>query len=126
LSFSEFGIIVEANVPIVAERRMTWDRPSQYGSHEGMPSPSASSRAIISVVIVLATGPRAWEKVTTVPSALSLGKVVSAEMVSASASTTVVTTPVCRSRTYSPSNGAGEPTPIAADDGRWVAIPFRE
>ena len=35
LPFSEFGITVEAAVPIVAERRMTWDRVSQYGSHAG-------------------------------------------------------------------------------------------
>ena len=35
LPFTEFSMIVESPVPLVAERRMTWDRASQYGSHAG-------------------------------------------------------------------------------------------
>ncbi|WP_239493462.1 hypothetical protein [Luteitalea sp. TBR-22] len=35
LPFSEFATVVESPVPLVAERRMTWDRSGQYGSHSG-------------------------------------------------------------------------------------------
>ncbi|AMY10342.1 hypothetical protein LuPra_03572 [Luteitalea pratensis] len=35
LPFTEFSIIVESVVRLVAERRMTWDRTGQYGSHSG-------------------------------------------------------------------------------------------
>jgi hypothetical protein len=33
LDAAEFGIVVESTQPIVADRRMTWDRQSGYGSH---------------------------------------------------------------------------------------------
>lgn len=44
LPFSEFGIVVEAPVPVAAERRMTWDRTGLYGSHSssGVGSPSTT------------------------------------------------------------------------------------
>jgi hypothetical protein len=35
LPFAEFSIVVESPVPLVAERRMTWDRSVSYGSHSG-------------------------------------------------------------------------------------------
>lgn len=35
LAFTEFSLIVESPAPLVAERRMTWDPASGYGSHSG-------------------------------------------------------------------------------------------
>jgi len=35
LPFSEFAMVVESPIPLVAERRMVWDRTRQYGSHSG-------------------------------------------------------------------------------------------
>ena len=35
LPFTEFSSLVESPVPLVAERRMTWDRSRGYGSHSG-------------------------------------------------------------------------------------------
>ena len=35
LPFTEFSIVVESPTPLVAERRMTWDRATAYGSHNG-------------------------------------------------------------------------------------------
>ncbi len=43
LGASEFGAIVESTGPVVAERRMVWDRTTGYGSHASSGSPSASS-----------------------------------------------------------------------------------
>jgi len=42
LPFTEFSIVVEAPARLVAERRMTWDRDGQYGSHSaaGVDAPS--------------------------------------------------------------------------------------
>lgn len=44
LEVSAFGMIVESSAPIVADRRMTWDRVSGYGSHasSGVASPSTT------------------------------------------------------------------------------------
>ncbi len=44
LPFTEFSIVVESPVPIVAERRVTWDRTRRYGSHasSGVPAPSVT------------------------------------------------------------------------------------
>lgn len=35
LPFTEFSLVVESPSPLVAERRMVWDRTSPYGSHSG-------------------------------------------------------------------------------------------
>ncbi|HTV00667.1 MAG TPA: hypothetical protein VMF13_09030, partial [Luteitalea sp.] len=35
LPFTEFSIVVESAAPVVAERRMTWDRSEGYGLHTG-------------------------------------------------------------------------------------------
>lgn len=44
LAAAAFGVIVESSATIVADRRMTWDRVSGYGSHasSGVPSPSTT------------------------------------------------------------------------------------
>ena len=42
LDAAEFSIIIEATQPVVAERRMTWDRASSYGSHASAGAPAAS------------------------------------------------------------------------------------
>ena len=33
LEATEFAVVVESNVPVVADRRVTWDRVTAYGSH---------------------------------------------------------------------------------------------
>ena len=33
MAFTEFSMVVESPVLLAAERRMTWDRTGQYGSH---------------------------------------------------------------------------------------------
>lgn len=44
LEASAFGMIVESSAPIVADRRMTWDRVTGYGSHasSGVEAPSTT------------------------------------------------------------------------------------
>lgn len=44
LPFSEFSMLIEAPDQVVAERRMTWDRSSDYGSHasSGVAAPSTT------------------------------------------------------------------------------------
>lgn len=40
---AEFGVIVESTMPIVVERRMTWDRALGYGSHASTAVPAAET-----------------------------------------------------------------------------------
>jgi hypothetical protein len=43
LDATEFSILVESTQPLVAERRMSWDRASGYGSHASTGTPDAST-----------------------------------------------------------------------------------
>ncbi len=43
LEATEFGIIVESTQPVVADRRMTWDRVSGYGSHASTGTSAAAT-----------------------------------------------------------------------------------
>ncbi|MCC6164132.1 MAG: hypothetical protein IT182_12355 [Acidobacteria bacterium] len=43
LDATEFGVIVESTGPVVADRRMLWDRVTGYGSHASTGSPAASN-----------------------------------------------------------------------------------
>ena len=43
LDATEFSVLVESTQPLVAERRMTWDRATAYGSHASTGTPAAST-----------------------------------------------------------------------------------